>query len=121
MDLTVIADGPTQTLVISNYVQSESLYKMKSRPGSELQLDRSDSSAAMDSFEIRKEAVDIDPTMKIQMRFEGVGISLVNRKNKELAYAALRGLEISYSDSPTLQTINGKLKWIQVSCLVTKD
>ncbi|KAI9800700.1 MAG: hypothetical protein M1825_004022 [Sarcosagium campestre] len=104
IDLNVVAQGPTQTLVLSNYKPSKSLYKQKSRESSQ-------TSVATD-FEVKKQ--DANVTFKVQVRLAGIGISLINRQLRELAYVTLRSIELKYSDSPLFQTVKSTIRWIQI-------
>ena len=106
IDLNIIADGPTQTLVMSNYKPSKSLYKQKSN-----QAHSSQSSLAT-SFEVKEPESDV--TFKAQLRLAGLGISLVNSQLKELLYFTLREIELKYSDSKLYQTVNATIKWVQI-------
>lgn len=105
VDINVIADGPTQSLIISNYDPSVSLYK--------LQGNRSESTAnvSLTNFEV---AESDDYHTKIITKFEGFGISLINTRYQELCYITLRGLELRYNESDLYQNISAKLKWIQI-------
>ncbi|ORY14625.1 hypothetical protein BCR34DRAFT_479092 [Clohesyomyces aquaticus] len=103
IDLNVVASGPTQTLEISNYKPSKSLYKQKSGTGS---------SSTAGGFEVKD--VENDVTFKAQLRFAGIGISLVNRQLRELVYITLRDIELKYSDSSLYQMVNLMVKWIQI-------
>jgi vacuolar protein sorting-associated protein 13A/C len=105
IDINVVADGPTQTLVLSNYRQSKSLYKQKSSGVS------SQTSIAT-GFEVKD--LDTDVNFKAQIRFAGIGISLINAGLRELAYITFRDMELKYSESPLYQTINATVKWIQI-------
>jgi len=102
IDLNVVAVGPTQTLEISNYKPSKSLYKQKAGT----------SSSATTSFEVKDQ--DTDVTFRAQLRFAGIGISLVNRHLRELVYITLRDIELKYSDSAIYQMVNLQVKWIQI-------
>ncbi|KAH7083305.1 hypothetical protein BKA63DRAFT_599328 [Paraphoma chrysanthemicola] len=102
IDLNVVAVGPTQTLEISNYKPSKSLYKQKSAT----------SSSTATGFEVKDQ--DTDVTFKAQLRLAGIGISLVNRHLRELVYITLRDIEMKYSDSPIYQMVNLQVKWIQI-------
>jgi len=104
IDLNIVAEGPTQTLVLSNYKPSKSLYKQRSASGSQTNV------AA--GFEVKD--LDTDVTFKAQLRLAGFGISLVNKNLKELLYITFREMEIKYSDSKLYQTIGSTIKWIQV-------
>ena len=104
IDLNIAADGPTQTLVLSNYKPSKSLYKQKSASASH--------SSVATSFEVKE--IESDVSFKAQLRLAGIGISLVNKNMKELLYTTFRELELKYSDSKLYQTIGATIKWIQI-------
>lgn len=106
IDLNVVADGPTQTLVLSNYKQSKSLYKQKSKQSS------SSGIAGASGFEVKNQNTDL--TFKIQLKLAGIGISLINAQMKELAYVTLRDIKVRYSESALYQTISSSIKWIQI-------
>lgn len=103
IDLNVVADGPTQTLVISNWKPSKSLYKQKSAASSR---------STTDGFEIKD--VDTDVTFKAKLRIAGIGVSLVNRQLRELVYITLRDIELTYGDSALYQQFSTTIKWIQI-------
>lgn len=103
IDLNVVADGPTQTLLISNYKPSKSLYRQKSP---------SASASTTAGFEVKEQ--DTDVTMRAMLRFAGIGISLVNTQLRELVYVTWRDIELKYMDSPLYQTVALTVKWIQI-------
>ncbi|CAG8552629.1 14898_t:CDS:10 [Dentiscutata erythropus] len=104
--IEVVADGPTQVLLLSNYNPSESLYRPKAP--SVTSSSNTDSSA----FEVID--VDLVITLTFQIRLEGIGISVINKRMQELAYASVRGLEFTYNDSTLYQSINFFVKWLQI-------
>ncbi|KAL8703518.1 MAG: hypothetical protein Q9201_003303 [Fulgogasparrea decipioides] len=104
IDVNIAADGPTQTLVLSNYKPSRSLYKQKSGQNSQ--------GSVATSFEVKE--LESDVTFKAQLRLAGIGISLVNKNLKELLYLTFREIEFKYSDSRLYQTLNATIKWVQV-------
>lgn len=105
VDLNVVADGPTQSLIITNYEPSVSLYKLKGK--------ESGSSASLSqNFESTEK--DENYHTRIVTKFEGFGISLINTRNQELCYITLRGLELRYNESDIYQNFSVKLKWIQI-------
>lgn len=104
IDINVIADGPTQTLILSNYQPSTSLYKQKSNVSSQSSLST--------GFEVKD--INTDTSLKAQIRFAGIGISLINGQMRELAYATFREVELKYSESALYQTLNATIKWIQI-------
>ncbi|KAF2203968.1 vacuolar protein sorting-associated protein-like protein vps13 [Delitschia confertaspora ATCC 74209] len=105
IDLNVVAAGPTQTLELSNYKPSRSLYKQKSGPGSA-------TSSTTGGFEVKD--VDTNVTFTAQLRLAGIGVSLINRQLRELVYITLRDIEVKYSDSTLYQMLNTTVKWIQI-------
>lgn len=111
VSLDVRADGPTQTLVISNYSESQSNYKLK-RQNSTFSRTDSMNSQRDAGFE----AVDVDTNIlfAFNVEFEGVGISLINRNIQELAYISFRGLELHYTESEVTTAVNLICKWIQI-------
>ena len=104
IDINIAADGPTQTLVLSNYKASKSLYKQKPAQASQ--------GSVATGFEVKD--MDTDVTFKAQVRFAGIGISLVNSKLKELLYLTFREIELKYNDSRLYQTLQSTIKWIQI-------
>ncbi|KZT54406.1 DUF1162-domain-containing protein [Calocera cornea HHB12733] len=107
VSLDIRADGPTQTLVISNYEEVYSLYKPKRH---------NTSSSALSSRDAGFEAVEEEAvvTFTINVQLEGIGLSVVTRKLQELVYVTVRGLDFQYTDSTTAQSVNVALKWIQI-------
>lgn len=104
IEFNIAADGPTQTLVLSNYRSSKSLYKQKSGQASQ--------GSVTTGFEVKE--VESEVTLKAQLRLAGIGISLVNKNLKELLYFTFREIEFKYSDSKLYQTLNSTIKWIQI-------
>lgn len=104
IDLNVAADGPTQTLILSNYKASKSLYKQKSRSESTTSIGT--------GFEVKDQ--DTGVTFRAQLKLAGFGVSLINAQLKELAYVTLRDIILKYSESPLYQTISASIKWIQI-------
>ncbi|KAI7043547.1 vacuolar protein sorting-associated protein 13 [Hortaea werneckii] len=103
IDLNVVAEGPTQTLVMSNYNPSKSIYKQKSA---------SASASTTAGFEVKEQ--DADVNMRATLRFAGIGISLINRQLRELVYVTWRDIELKYTDSPLYQNVALTVKWIQI-------
>lgn len=105
VDLNVVADGPTQSLIISNYDPSVSLYKLKNQ---------SQSSASLSKQKFETTENDENYHTRIITRFEGLGISLINTRAQELCYISMRGIELRYNESDLYQNFSMKLKWIQI-------
>lgn len=108
IDLNVIADGPSQCLVISNYDPSLSLYKLKKQSSSAVEVDKTESLENDDFY-----------YTKILCKFEGVSFSLLNTRMQELAYITTRGIELRYNESDIYQNLSAKVKWIQIDNQLT--
>ncbi|KAK0724982.1 hypothetical protein B0H67DRAFT_480247 [Lasiosphaeris hirsuta] len=102
IDINVTADGPTQTLILSNFKASKSLYRQKSTSGSN----------SREVFEAKE--LDTGTTFRAQLKLSGIGVSLINSQMKELAYLTFRDVQLRYSDSPLYQTVSLAVKWIQI-------
>lgn len=105
IDINVAADGPTQTLILSNFKQSKSLYRQKSMSGSTGNLSTA-------GFEAKDQ--DTGTKFRAQLKLAGIGVSLINSQLRELAYVTFRDLTLRYSESPLLQTVSLSIKWIQI-------
>ncbi|ERT03326.1 hypothetical protein HMPREF1624_01637 [Sporothrix schenckii ATCC 58251] len=120
IDINVTADGPTQTMLLSNFKQSRSLYRQRSHvTSSSASLARSntggggaDGDRSRTSFEAKEQ--DQGVTFRAQLRLAGIGVSLINAHLKELAYITLRELQLRYTDSVQYQTVSMAIKWIQI-------
>ncbi|KAG0313845.1 hypothetical protein BGZ97_009846 [Linnemannia gamsii] len=111
--IDVIAEGPTQVLVLADYDSKQSLFKQRS--SSQLTVnDRSDDGKdiSKDGFEV----IDVDAvvTFNFQVRLECIGISVLNQRMQELIYISMTGLEMRYTDSNMYQSVNMLVKWLQI-------
>ena len=106
IDVNIAAEGPTQTMVLSNYKPSKSLYRQKTGASTVSQ------SSGNQDFEVKQ--IDSEVDFKAQLRLAGFGISLINTNLKELIYLTLREIDVKYGDSKLYQTLNTTIKWIQI-------
>ncbi|KAJ5225571.1 hypothetical protein N7468_006796 [Penicillium chermesinum] len=104
IDINIVADGPTQTLALSNFKPSKSIYKQ--------QKGQTSQSSISTGFEVKE--MNSDVTFKAQLRLGGIGISLINQNLKELLYLTFREIEIKFRESALYQTLNATIKWIQI-------
>ncbi|KAI3320562.1 vacuolar protein sorting-associated protein 13, partial [Xylariaceae sp. AK1471] len=104
IDITVAADGPTQTLILSNFKPSKSLYRQRTQTGA--------GTSSTGGFEVKKQ--DTDTTFQAALKLSGIGISLINHQIKELAYITFRDINLRYNESALYQTISTSIKWIQI-------
>jgi vacuolar protein sorting-associated protein 13A/C len=115
IDINVAADGPTQTLILSNFHPSKSLYRQRTRrhrPGNPGNPGQDGSGPSSSGFEVRD--LNTGSTFRAQLRLSGIGISLINSHLKELAYLTFRDVQLRYNDSPLYQTVSLAVKWIQI-------
>ncbi len=108
-----VQTGPTQTLVLSNWEEELSNFKLKRTTST---MSRSDTVSSVTSRDAGFEAVDVDTNIltAFNLEFEGVGISLINQNIQELAYISFRGLELHYTESQVTTAVNVICKWIQI-------
>ncbi|KAH8647289.1 vacuolar protein sorting-associated protein 13 [Xylariales sp. PMI_506] len=104
IDINVAAEGPTQTLILSNYKPSKSLYRQRTGTGL--------STNSTSGFEVKKQ--DIGTTFQAHLKLAAIGISLINSQLKELAYITFRDVQLKYTESPLYQNISTSIKWIQI-------
>lgn len=104
IDINIVADGPTQTLVLSNFKPSKSLYRQ--------QKGQSSQSSLSAGFEVKEMSSDVN--FKAQLRLGGIGVSLINQNLKELLYLTFREIEIKFRESRVYQTLSTTIKWIQI-------
>ena len=115
VDLSVVADGPTQALLITNYDPKVSLYKLRDRRSTSTDILTQSSNSILtpnDIFETKEE--DEKLFTKVIVNIKGIGISLVNIHLQELMYINVNGIELRYNDSELYRTLSWKLKWLQI-------
>jgi len=103
IDLNVVAEGPTQTLILSNWRPKKSLYK---------QSHSNQASSTKTSFEVKEQ--DSDVNLSAELRFAGIGLSLINKSLKELVYLTFRDIDLTYKDTKLYQMVSTEIKWIQI-------
>lgn len=109
VDFNVVATGPTQSLIITNYTSVTSGYKIRTQD----LASSSSINSSIDGFEADDE--DSELHNKYIFKFEGLGISLIDANLQELLYARLSGIELRFTESDLYESLSWKVKWIQVS------
>ncbi|KAK6083317.1 hypothetical protein SCUP515_02059 [Seiridium cupressi] len=104
IDINVAADGPTQTLILSNFKPSKSMYKQRTGTGL--------STNSTGGFEVKQ--VDTNTTFQAHLKLSGIGISLINSQLRELAYVTFRDVQLKYNESALYQSVSASIKWIQI-------
>ncbi|RKP03518.1 hypothetical protein CXG81DRAFT_9373 [Caulochytrium protostelioides] len=114
MAIRVFVDGATLVLCLEPYAMmpmstaSAATASTASNASSTLPLE----SAEPESFEIKQKEDSI--LMGIQIRLEGIGLSLINRHMKELLYASAKNVTFIYSDSIKSKSVSFSIKWLQI-------
>jgi vacuolar protein sorting-associated protein 13A/C len=106
IDVNIVADGPTQTLVLSNYKPQRSLYRQQTN------MSTTSQSTLNQGFEVKQ--IESEVNFRAELRLAGFGVSLVNSALKELLYMTFRDIELKYGDSKLYQTFSVTTKWIQI-------
>ncbi|KAI8844441.1 hypothetical protein BJ741DRAFT_543605 [Chytriomyces cf. hyalinus JEL632] len=107
MTIQVVAEGPTLVISLGNYIESKSVYKQLSSRKSI----SSTSSADEDFQKLNKE---IKEHVTVQIRLEGIGISVIDKQVKELLYASAKNIEFAYVDTSMAQSITFSINWLQI-------
>ena len=133
VDLNVVADGPIQALVISNFNPALSLYQIRDKrrradgetsvpssleslpplSGSSTSLGStpSQTSSSGDIFERHGKTDSL--IRRFNVSIEGFGISLIDKELQELAYITIRGIELCFDDTKLCHTLTWKVNWVQ--------
>ncbi|OZJ06276.1 hypothetical protein BZG36_00800 [Bifiguratus adelaidae] len=114
MSIDVTAEGLTQVLRLTDFRQSESLFRPNSMSSTSSQ-DRPtepSSQAAKEGFRM----VDVQSvtSLTFQVRLARVGVSIINKQMKELLYATAQGVNLTFSDSTVYQSLRAEVKWLQI-------
>lgn len=113
MSIDVVAEGPTQVLKLSNFKQSESMFRPRS---ASISSTSSRESSTRDGFEV----IDVHSVINFifEIKLAGIGISIVNKRMQELAYTSVRDLDLKFTDSTMYQSVRAVVKWLQVRSFV---
>ncbi|ORY51917.1 hypothetical protein BCR33DRAFT_712120 [Rhizoclosmatium globosum] len=106
MSIQVYAEGPTLVISLGNYNESNSVYKR-------LSTVRGSTSASGDEG-FQKLNKEVKEHMTVQIRLEGIGISVIDRQVKELLYASAKNIEFAYVDTSMAQSITFSINWLQI-------
>ncbi|KAI8929325.1 hypothetical protein BC831DRAFT_410850 [Entophlyctis helioformis] len=99
--IEVVADGPATIVKLKPYMDGNSKKMLKDDTAS--QSDMGDAS--------RKEAKILHT---VQVRMEGIGISVIGRNMQEIAYASAKSLMFMWTDTEDSQAVAFSLKWLQI-------
>lgn len=111
----VVVQGQAQVLVISDYNEATNVWKPtrrnRDRPN---QIQRSDTLSSLG--EVDFETADITPVTSLTaaISLEGIGISVIDKRLRELVYASFRGIDITYEETQLQRDYGLIVRWIQL-------
>ncbi|KAA1090635.1 hypothetical protein PGT21_008107 [Puccinia graminis f. sp. tritici] len=110
----VVAEGQAQVLVISDYNEATNVWKVarKNTPGAPIQ--RSDSFSSLGDAVFEATTVEPITLVTASISLEGIGISIIDKRMRELVYASFRGIDITYEESQLQQDYGIVICWIQL-------
>lgn len=68
--------------------------------------------SSQEAFEAVTE--EVAPTLAFKLDFEGIGVSLINRRLIEVVYLTVQQLKFEYSSSPVAQSVNLSVGSLQI-------
>ncbi|KAI9340870.1 hypothetical protein BDR26DRAFT_820276 [Obelidium mucronatum] len=107
MTIQVHAEGPTLVISLGTYNESNSMYKRLSIRGGSSSVTAADEGFQKLNKEVKEQ-------MTLQIRLEGIGISVIDRQVKELLYASAKNIEFAYVDTSMAQSITFSINWLQI-------
>ncbi|KAJ3171453.1 hypothetical protein HDU88_007532 [Geranomyces variabilis] len=113
MAMDVFAEGPTIAVKLSPYVESKSAFKNTNDPSSSAATIPPPEGESKESQFLMK-VKETKLLMAMQVRFEGIGISVINANMQEILYVSARKLQFALTDSTTNQALTFSMKWLQV-------
>ncbi|KAG8691548.1 hypothetical protein FRC11_001538 [Ceratobasidium sp. 423] len=111
VSLDVKAEGPSQTLTISNYLEERSVYKRRARAASGT-LQRQDTMSSQEAFEAVTAKATVGLVVKLDL--EGIGLSLVNKRMMEILYLSVEDVHLQYTDTDAAQICDVSLRRLQI-------
>ncbi|KAI8995070.1 hypothetical protein BC832DRAFT_588068 [Gaertneriomyces semiglobifer] len=109
MSIQVAADGPVLVVRMSPYEERKSLFrKASARPSSV----SSSKDAKLETFKMKEQEPHL--LVEMQVKLEGIGLSLVNKNMHELLYASAKNVALVYTDTSDSRAYSFNIKWLQV-------
>ncbi|KAI9097290.1 hypothetical protein DFS34DRAFT_116945 [Phlyctochytrium arcticum] len=107
MSIQVFVEGPTIVIKLTPYVESRSVFKKTRRSHSV--------TSETDQKEIfQMKTKETKMLHEVQIRLEGIGVSIINMAMQELLYASIKNLTFALTDSTTNQALTFGIKWLQI-------
>ncbi|KAG0143880.1 hypothetical protein CROQUDRAFT_660682 [Cronartium quercuum f. sp. fusiforme G11] len=109
----VVVQGQAQVLVISDYNEATNIWKVAKKYRSSSQIQRSDTfSSQGEDFE----TANVTPVTSLTaaVSLEGIGISVIDKRLRELVYASFRGIDITFEETQLQREYGLIVRWIQL-------
>ncbi|KAI8912336.1 hypothetical protein DFJ77DRAFT_511881 [Powellomyces hirtus] len=110
MAMDVFAEGPTIVVHLSPYVESKSAFKNTSTGLNTAVNERESKEASQFQMKIKEAKL----LMAVQVRFEGIGVSVINKGMQEILYLSARKLQLALTDTTSNQALSFSMKWLQI-------
>ncbi|KIO33566.1 hypothetical protein M407DRAFT_3889 [Tulasnella calospora MUT 4182] len=110
------AEDEVTVLTLSNWVEETSVYKRHGRSATmDSTISRADTVSSQ-AAEVGFTAVvkDVSPSLVVKIDFDGIGLSLMNRRLLEVVYLTLSKLQVTYTDSEIARDIDLACGWVQI-------
>ncbi|KAJ3015263.1 hypothetical protein HKX48_004689 [Thoreauomyces humboldtii] len=109
MAMHVLAEGPTIVVKLSAYVESKSAFKNTANALNSIPSERE---TKEETFQMKIKESKL--LMAVQVRFEGIGISVINKSMQELLYLSARKINLALTDTTQNQALAFDMKWLQI-------
>ncbi|KAH9459830.1 hypothetical protein Pst134EB_008053 [Puccinia striiformis f. sp. tritici] len=110
----VVVEGQAQVLVISDYNEATNVWKVARKSGPGIPIQRADSFSSLGDAVFEATTVEPITLMTASISLEGIGVSIVDKRMRELVYGSFRGIDINYEESQLQQDYGIVICWIQL-------
>ncbi|PLW57557.1 hypothetical protein PCANC_01138, partial [Puccinia coronata f. sp. avenae] len=110
----VVVEGQAQVVVISDYNEATNVWKVARKTGPGVPIQRSESFSSLGDTAFEATTVEPITSVSASISLEGIGISIIDKRMRELIYGSFRGIDITYEESQLQKDYGIVICWIQV-------
>ncbi|KAI9302632.1 hypothetical protein BJ944DRAFT_290009 [Cunninghamella echinulata] len=112
LSIDIAARDSSLILLITDFNQENSIFRPMSSGDSTTLASSRESS----SIPVQFETVDIEYVVNytFALRLHGIGVSVINKRNQEIAYMTIRDFSFTYTDSNLYQSLRMGIQWLQI-------
>lgn len=110
----VVVEGQAQVVVISDYNEATNVWKVARKSGPGAPIQRSDSYSSLGDAGFEPTTVDPITSVSASISLEGFGVSIIDKRMRELVYASFRGIDITYEENQLQREYGIVICWIQL-------